>query len=321
MNWKSTIATALITGFVTIATGMLLFWWQTEKPELTYNSIQSIPFDDVSNKLFIQQIEIKNSGNKPADDVVLIVGFADEVIEKSRITINNAISHKKESNDKSIQLKIDSLNPGEGANVSVLYQSTNPQSAGAAISLRAKGITGRLIGSDDEDRKEPIWIALVAAYAGIFSFLLTTKRGRTMLPLLAKNIWLGRSLVSSQTNELASVLSLYGYPEKAKEYLNSGTVRKYWVEADLLAAEALLGDEKLKRDTIQILSIISNIPNIATTSKAIANYNIARVYKGLDPNNEKSAEYLSLARQLDEAEIKDRLSRDPVFQTDKESNN
>ena len=64
MNWKSIIATALVTGLVTVLTGMTLFWWQTEKSELTYNSIQSIPFDEPSNSLFIQQVEIKNSGDK-----------------------------------------------------------------------------------------------------------------------------------------------------------------------------------------------------------------------------------------------------------------
>lgn len=314
MNWKSIIATAFITGVVTIATGMLLFWWQTEKPELTYNSIQSIPFDDVSNKLFIQQIEIKNSGSKPAEDVVLIASFTDEVIQKSKITIDNAISHKKESNDKSIQLKIDSLNPGEGANISVLYQSAESQSAGAAISLRAKGIAGKLIGSQKENSKEPILIALIAAYAGIFSFLLSTKRGRTMLPLIAKSLFLGRSLGGSPKNEIASALSLYGYPEKAKEYLNSGADRQYWVEADLLAAEALLGDIKLKKDTIQILSIICNVPRIASTSKAIAYYNIARIYKTIDTNDDKSTEYLDQARELDKPEIESRLSRDPIFQ-------
>jgi len=71
MNWKSIITTALLTGVVTIATGMLLFWWQTEKFELTYNSILSIPFDDASNTLFIQQIEIKYSGENPPKTLCL----------------------------------------------------------------------------------------------------------------------------------------------------------------------------------------------------------------------------------------------------------
>lgn len=321
MNWKSIIATALITGIVTIATGMALFWWQTEKAELTYNSIQSIPFDDSSNTVFIQQVEIKNSGNKPVEDVVLLVGFTDEVIQKSKITIDKAISHKKESDEKSIQLRIDSLNPGEGANVSVLYQSTNSRSAGAAISLRGKGITGKIIGSKKDGGKEPIFIALVAAYAGILAFTLSTKRGRTMIPLIAKSLVFGRPLGGSQKNEIASALSMYGYPEKAREYLTSGTDRQYWVEADLLAAEAMLGDEKMKTDTIEILLLISDIQNIAITSKAIAFYNIARLYKALEINDGRLEKYVDLAKALDKTEIENRLLRDPVFKSYQISNN
>jgi hypothetical protein len=319
MNWKSIIATALITGVVTVATGVFLFWWQTEKSELTYNSIQSIPFDDASNKLFIQQIEIKNSGDKSAEDVVLVISFTDEIIQKSKITIDSAISHQKTINDKSIQLKIDSLNPNEGAIVSVLYQS--PKSTGASVSLRAKGITGKLIGSNQKNNKGPIGIALAAAYAGVLAFLLSTKRGRTMLPIISRSLILGRSLGSNnQKDEIASALSLYGYPEKAKEYLCSGADRQYWVEADLLSAEAILGDEKLKKNTIEILLTISKIPSIAERSKAIAYYNIARIFNNLGAHDEKTEEYLELSKKLDKSEIEDRLSRDPVFLSKPESN-
>lgn len=320
MNWKSIIATALITGVVTVVTGVFLFWWQTEKQELTYNSIQSIPFDDASNRLFIQQVEIKNSGDKPAEEVVFIVSFTDEIIQKSKITIDNAISHQKASNDKSIQLKIDNLNPGEGANISLLYQSPNSQSTGAAISLRAKGITGKLIGSSQKDSKVPIGIALVAAYAGVVAFLLSTKWGRTMLPIFLKTQVVGGSLISSQKNVIASALSMYGYPNKAIEYLNSSANRQYWVEADLLAAEAIIGDEKLKSDTIEILLVISNIPFISRTSKAIAYYNIARLFKAFGTDGERVEEYLELAKSLDKSEIEDRLSRDPIFLSEPESN-
>ncbi|MDO9391375.1 MAG: hypothetical protein Q7U71_06340, partial [bacterium] len=176
MNWKSIFITAVVTGVVTIATGTFLYWVQTEKPQLTYNSIQSIPFDDVSNKLFIQQIEIKNTGNKTAEEIVLMIKFTDEVIQKSQITIDNAIPNQKIINDKYIQLNITNLNPGEGAKISVLYQSSCAQSNGASISLRAKGITGKSIGTGQKDSKMPIWISLIAAYAGVIAFFLPIKR-------------------------------------------------------------------------------------------------------------------------------------------------
>ncbi|MEP0071820.1 MAG: hypothetical protein ABJE79_03895 [Marinomonas sp.] len=320
MNWKSIIATALITGVVTIATGMLLFWWQTDKAELTYNSIKSIPFDDSSNKLFIQQVEVKNSGDKPVDEVVLLLSFSGEAIEKSKISIDQAISHSKAIDDKSIKLNIDSLNPDEGATVSILYKSNSDSSSGAAISLRAKGVKGSLIGSGKKQNKEFIGIALAAAYAGIFAFVISTKRGRQILSILAKNMILGRSLsFGEQKNTIASLLSMYGYPDKAKDYLDAGVSRQYWVEADLLASEAINGNEELKTNTIKILRRVSEIPNINTSSKAIVLYNIARLQKSLGADGE-SNEVIKSAKKLDKSEVENRLIFDPVFADDNKSN-
>jgi len=309
MNWKSIIATALITGVVTIATGMFLFWWQIEKEELTYNSIQSIPFDDASNTLFIQQIEISNSGDKPTDDVVLIISFSEEIIQKSKISIENSISHKETSGEKSIELEIDSLNPGEGANVSVLYLSKKSNSSGAKISLRAKGVTGKPIGSNGKDNKKVIGIALTAAYAGLLSLVLSTKRGR----IAVTNVLRGRLGASTQKHIIASTLSMYGYPDKAKEYLCSDSNRQYWVEADLLAAEAILENEQIMEDTIKVLHVISELENIAESSKAITFYNIARINKVLKKDDAIITEFLETAKKLDKSEIEARLLRDPVF--------
>lgn len=314
MNWKSIIVTALITGIVTVFTGMILFWWQIEKTELTYNSIQSIPFDDATNSLFIQQIEIQNSGEKSIEDVVVSISFTNEIIEKSKIEISKTISYKKESDEKTIILKIDSLNPNESANISILYKSNSSNSNGATISLRGKGITGKLIGATEENNKTSILIALIGAYAGVFSFIISTKRGREILSRIIQHILHGHYMdIDEQKYVIASTLSLYGYPEKAKEYLNNGNDRFFWVESDLLAAEAIKGDEKLKKDTLDILDIISNLSYIAKKSKAICFYNIARIYKSLESNNEKVKENITKAIQLDESTIKKRISIDPLF--------
>ena len=315
MNWKSIIATALITGVVTVGTGMLLFWWQSEKSELTYNSIQSIPFDDSSNKLFIQQVEITNSGDKPVEDVIFVLSFANQEIQKSKISIDKAISHQQKIDNKLIELKIDSLNPNESANISVLFQSANSDVSGGAVSLRAKGITGKLIGTKKENDRTSFFISLIAAYAGILAFALSTRRGRTILPLLFKRLILGRSIGASgeQKNTLASLLAMYGYPDRAKSYLQSNSSRQYWVEADLLASEAINGDEKLRSDSIEILKAISKIEVIAKGSKAVVLYNIARIAKFNDSDSEISVEYLDLAKELDSGEIDRRLSVDPIF--------
>lgn len=316
MNWKSIIATAIVTGLVTMVSGMLLFWWQSEKTELIYNSIKSIPFDDTSNKLFIQQIEIKNTGDKPVEDVVLLLSFSDEKIEKSKISIDQAISHSKEVKDNFIKLSIDNLNPDEGANVSILYQSSNNYSPGASISLRAKGVKGRSIGAAYKKALDLsyIGIALLGAYAGLLSVFISTQKGRERLQFLLKSLFIDRNLsLGEQKYIIASLLSAYGYPEKAKEYLESGVARQYWVEADLLTAEAIKGDSDLKHNTIKILKYISEIPYITSSSQGIVFYNIARIYKALG-NQEKEVEVmLASAKKLNKKQIEDRLIYDPIF--------
>jgi len=313
MNWRSILATALITGIVTVSTGMLLFWWQTDKSELSYNSIKSIPFDDANNKFYIQQVEIKNSGDKPIEDVVLLLSFSDALIEKSKISIDQAIAYSNEVKSKSIRLLVDNLNPGEGANISVIYQSKSDLSTGAKISLRGKGIKGKLNGSVKNQGEESLIISLLAAYAGIFAFIISRKRGRQILVKIIRRRIFGNKLSSgSQKNTIASLLSIYGYPEKAKEYLNAGLSRQYWIEADLLASEAILGNIRLKNDMIKILSRVSMLPNINKTSKSVVIYNIARINKSLG-NDIESDTNLEIAKDLDRLEIESRIEFDPLF--------
>lgn len=315
MNWKSIIATALITGIVTVATGMFLFWWQSEKSELTYNSIQSIPFDDSDNKLFIQQVEIFNSGDKVVENVIFVLSFSHEKIQKSKIAIDKAISHQQKTEEKLIELKIDSLNPHEGASISVLFQSPNVITSGGAVSLRGNGVTGKLIGTGNKTNNSPILISLFAAYAGVIAFLLSTKIGRRAFPIILKSLIFRRtfSSIDEQKNVIASMLAMYGYPEKAKEYLQSGTSRQYWVEADLLASEAINSDDKTKKDTIEILKQISNVETIVDGSKAIIYYDIARIAKSRAEGSPIVEQYLELAISLDKIEITKRLENDPIF--------
>ena len=315
MNWKSIIATALITGAVTVATGMLLFWWQSEKSELIYNSIQSIPFDDSNNKLFIQQVEIANSGDKVIENVVFVLTFSNEKIQKSKITIDKAISHKTKSDDSSIELKIDTLNPKEGAAVSILFQGSSTSTRAGAVSLRGKGVTGRPIGSSNKSSMVFISISVIAAYAGVFTFFLSTRFGRKIFPTLLKVAILGGPLASTgeQKDVIASLLAMYGYPERAKEYLQAGASRQYWVEADLLASEAINSDDKMKKDTIEILKQLSKVEVMRRESKAIVFYNIARIAESSDLDSSIIHQHLEIAKSLSKREIEKRLAIDPIF--------
>lgn len=109
--------------------------------------------------------------------------------------------------------------------------------------------------------------------------------------------------------------------KKAKEYLQSGIARQYWVEADLLASEAIASDDKVKRDTIEILKQISDLDVIFDSSKAIVFYNVARIVKSGNINGLDANYYLDLAKDLDKREITKRIKIDPVFKMNSEASN
>jgi len=313
MNWKSIIATAVVTGVVTIGTGMLLFLWQNKEPELTYNYVKSIPFDDSGNQVFIQQFEVLNSGDETAEDISLIIKFPVAKIEKSNIRIDNAIKHTKNIKDDSITLLIESLNPSEGLNLSVLLKGQSKSISEPDVSLRAKGVVGVKVGSSKSEIKSALGVALIAAYAGIVAFLLSNKRYRELIPLIAMRFIAGKRITpSNQKDNIASLLSMYGFPEKAREYLNYGSARTYWVEADLIASEAIKSDEDTRNRMLNVLVHLVEEVGMATSSKAIVHYNISRIQKSLNIGFE---EHLDKAKTINKQEIELRLSRDPVFAT------
>jgi hypothetical protein len=311
MNWKSILATGLVTAIVTIGTGVFLFWWQTKEPELTYNYVRSIPFDDSGSQVFIQQFEVSNSGDETAEDITLIVRFPQSQIEKSNIRIDNAIKYQKEIKDDSVTLAITSLNPNEGLSFSVLLKGQLTLASEPEVSLRAKGIVGEKVGSTKSKIKPAIGIALIAAYAGIFAFMLSNKRYREIFPLVLFKLLRGGSVsTGNQKDNIASLLSLYGFPEKAREYLNYGSARRYWVEADLIGADAIASNEQDRKNMLNVLSHLVEEIHMASQSKAVVHYNIARIQKSL---NLEFQEQLDLAKSIDNKEIDIRLKRDPVF--------
>ncbi|HAB95246.1 MAG TPA: hypothetical protein DCE83_00160 [Enterococcus sp.] len=306
MNWKSILLNGLVTGVVTIGTGVLLFWWQAKEPKLTYNYVKSISFEDSGDRVYIQQFEISNSGDKTAEDVALYVGFPQAVVEKAKIVIDNSLVNTKAIGADSISIRVEDLNPGEGFSISAMVKSKSEVAVEPTISLRAKGITGEKVGSVQKKSYGAIIISLAAAYAGVFAFAIVNKRTRNgFLVLLGR-----RHGAGDQRDNLASILAMYGLVEKAREYAVSEKSRKYWIEADLLAAEAINSDLETKGKILLVLKHISGFRRLVPTTQGIIFYNIARIYKSDgDPQFE---DYLHKSRAV-YPEVDARMLIDPVF--------
>lgn len=306
MSWKSILLNGLVTGVVTIGTGVLLFWWQAKEPKLTYNYVKSISFEDSGDRVFIQQFEVSNSGDKTAEDVALYVGFPQAVVEKAKVVIDNSIVNTKAIGGDSISVRVEDLNPGEGFSISAMVKSKSEVAIEPTISLRAKGITGEKVGSAKGKSYGAIVISLAAAYAGILAFAIVNKRTRNGI-LIIFGRRLGRG---DQRDNLASIFAMYGLVEKAREYAVSEKARKYWVEADVLAAEAINSDVEKKGRILLVLKHVSGFGGLAPTTQGVIFYNIARIYKS--DGNPQFENYLHKSREV-YPEVDARLLIDPVF--------
>ena len=315
MNWKSIIATAIVTGLVTIGTGMALFWFQKEKIEITYNSIQSFPFDDEKSKLFIEQIEIINSGDKIAENVIFLARYKDAIIQRHKISVDFAIPYNETANNSSVSLNISLLNPGEKITISVLYQSAS--STKADITLRAKGALGKEIGKSNKNSESFVILPLIAAYMGLFAAFLVNKRGRSLFKSVLKNGPIAILAQDRQREIFASKFALLGNASKARYYLNIQERLTYWSEADVLGAEAISSEtsDDHRQEIVAVLKEIVEQVNIAPTSKAIVLFNIAKIIKNSSGIEESFEPYIDRAKKIDAEEIERRVKIDRSFAT------
>lgn len=305
MNWKSIIATALITGVVTIVTGLLLYWYQNKEADIVYHTIQSIPFNGKDKKVSIFQADIQNIGRKEAEEIILVIDIRNGKIDQSILDINDTISHEEIRGVDSYTLKIKTLNPSELVKVSLLLDVLNDKKIKPNVSLRAKGVMGRSQATEIF-KLSPFFIGLIALYTGlVVSLIFLRKRRINLIDLL-------RGRHTNQKHEIASALAIYGMPEKSKQYLKSNTSRMYWVEADQLTAEAIFSNnnEELK-NTIKVLKVILD-RSISDSSAGILYYNISKLYK-VNGNDTRSKDYLEKAILYNKSEIERRIKFDPIL--------
>jgi hypothetical protein len=315
MSWKTILINGIVTGGVTLGTGAALFWIQNKEPKLTYNYVKSISFEDNNDRVFIQQFEVLNSGDKAAEDVYLSVTFPHSVIEKSIVDVDGSIKNNQKVDESSIVVTAENLNPTERFSVSALVKGKTGQSEEPLVSLRAKGIKGEKVGKNNTENAPTMLIALVAAYAGVLAFLMSNKKSRlVMFGIVSRLTGRSNKNYGNQQENLASLLAFHGFADRAKEYSNHFGSPKYWVESDILTAETIGADVEVKRRMISVLEGLLGAVNMAPLSESIVLYNIARLYKTF--NQDLADEYLARSKHISPDFIAARLEKDSVFQAD-----
>jgi hypothetical protein len=318
MNWKTIIATAIVTGIVAVGTGMLLFYLQLREPKLVFAVQQSVPFQGNRESLSIQHIVIRNEGTKEVANVVAEVRVPGGRIKERRVATDSSLSFTEKLTAESYRFEARALNPEERVQISLLTSGTTSPQQAPEVSLRGQGIVGRVAADSEKSRiGETLVPAVVAAYAGVVAALFFSKRYRRIVIGVSRAILSGKFLRggSEQHQVIGSLFALRGAVNEAEEYLVRRDKCSYWSESDLLAARAIASKDTKKAELcIAVLTELLDYDEILDGSRAIIHYNIARV-SAFFGQNDTAKNNLAKARALDDDIIDSRIERDSILES------
>ena len=308
-QWLERLVAALLGIAVTVIGALLIGALQQRDPNLTFSSVEALPFLGPSGEISIYQVTISNDGKKDADDVVGVIQIPGGKISQSKITASPTLNVSSSlSSDDSLTVQVSSLNPSESFQVSLLADGIRGLPSRPQVSMRGKGVIGK--------EKNP-----VSAKLGSDSSLLVTMgaasavMSSSLFMLLLRRRSIGRVLGGDdQRQVLAYLCRAYDLTSLADQYSNQTHETTYWTEADRLGHIATSSENDPKKiDAIEkLLLALVEFHSMAPNSKAIVLYNVALINNF---RNDEAAckKYLDLAQRTSSYEIRQRLKVDPRF--------
>jgi hypothetical protein len=138
------LITVVMTAFLSLVTGIIIFHYTERSPKLTYEIFPVSSFPKENEKLSIYFVQVENSGNKEATDVQCTFIFpktakiVDHSVELSSIAMKYTTQNEKSNNQ--ISFLLPSMNPSENCKFSLLVEMSGNEKV--EIGVRGKGITG-----------------------------------------------------------------------------------------------------------------------------------------------------------------------------------
>ena len=291
INWTQIIVTAVLTGLVTIITGMILFNLQTNKPKLTFDAPETSPFQGTGKNFAIYNVTISNTGGTNIGNVVGVIQIPDSSLDEIKVTAAPSLNYKTNITSGTLTVDIPDLNPTESLTVSILATSQSEMNKSPDVSVRGTGIIGEKKTSSDNAplKTEPFsfFVLIVATLvSGISAFSSVIGRRVSSITIAGLTIPIpggGGNVISGkhsddQNKVFAYLCGLHGLVEDVDKYLLRQGDTAYWSEADRFGTLAILSpnsDEAEKRK--KVLIDLLKYANMAGLSEAIVQYNIARI--------------------------------------------
>jgi hypothetical protein len=315
LNPWQILLTALVTGVVTVGTGMLLFKLQTRAPKLTYSTSETVPFSGGTAFVGIYNVDITNEGSKEVEDVVCVVRVPMATIKQHNLSVSAAISKEEGVGVGEYTVKLSGLNPSEAASISVLAESGTELPRRAEVTLRAKGVTGSEKSGNRGVFSEfiSIFAALVGAFTGLAALASTflKKKLLSLTPqFVAEATSEERHTGADQAEVFAYLCGLLGLGEDEQYYRSLTKKVSYWSESDRLSNEALSNESNSRKTKVKELLVrLVEYAEMSDDSEAIIYFNIARLSVALGDSSDRDA-FLAKGMKLAPKILKRRLQLD-----------
>lgn len=284
---------------------MILFNLQAEKPTINYNTEKILPFKSQNENLNIYHIKIENLGNKLAEEVVGEISLDPAKIKDVNLSSDFPINVETENDSLKINFSTKSLNPKESFKISVLAISEINFPDEPKVKLRAKGIVGEKIQSEDkEEEEEKLPFILMVSFVTVLTLLTRS---------IIKSKGVGVKHSDEQNKTIAFIYGIHNLDKQAEHLLSRPNRASYWSESDRITSNAINSNDKEQISKVKnALTDLLNYAKIADSSRGIIYYNLARIEK-FSGNNEKSEEYLAKSKNEIPKLLETRVKMDPLF--------
>ena len=317
-NIKTIIASAVVTGIITVLTTLGINHFTSKSNKLTYATQTSIPFQKDSLNVKILNIDLFNDGDEPVEDIYGLIQFNMEQISDYKVKALPTLTYRESIEKNTFKISITSLNPSEKVSVSFLLSSSGSLDSIPKINFRAKGIFAEeKEESKSEDKPSGLYrLILIAATLSVFLSSLLLPFFRKYLKKAISisddddDIKDGEQHFAEQNKILAYLCGVHGLTSEINRYLDLKTEVSYWSEADYFGNLALLqsGHADNNKRLLVLLDLL-NYAQVAEESKGIVYYNIAKIYKALNDSS-KTKEFLDKAQKIIPLRVKQRLTID-----------
>ncbi len=298
-NWKVIIFSALITGVIAVLSTLIVNHFTSKKTKFTYLTQTSIPFQKDSLNVKIYNLDLINNGDAIIENIHGLIDFNNQQITDYKLKSAPVISIKDSLVKNKYNIVIQSLNPAEKITMSFLVSSPNKTDTLPKVNFRANGLSAELE-SESKNSTVPLYQPLLIGItiAVSLSSILLTRISRNFSKKIDEAVNDDGKHTGDQSKILAYLCGVNGLPLYVSKYLDVKNDIEYWSEADYFGNISFLNkNDKENINRLNVLLDLLNYGNVAKKSTGIIYYNIAKIYKVMnDEDNFK--EYIKRAQEI-----------------------